>query len=356
MPLIKSLKDKNKKKQNHQQKHQTDINRNSGQNLMDALKNVEIGMSGIENPEGRRVFRSITQTFIKYVDNTPAIGQYDVTEMDAILLGMIEIYGQALKEGDLDTAKRGVEYIQTVLLEYRKELNTLETARKADVLTERTEMMNKYKAVLKISHSVFVNKCNVEEKQKEYQALFGEYKELFEKVKKQKIERPAIYESLLSLRPGIDKIPNNAQEMNRDLTNLRLMAAQKEDLTSDMNLYYQEYNAQLSTLKDMETKLSSKNGILSKEEEQQIHAVIEEYRDRLQQISMEIETLIGIQKKRHAYVEEVMSSMAFGKEAMENVRAFEELLREEELEQEDVARGMENQQEIENENAQMYSN
>lgn len=38
MPLIKSLKDKNKKKQNHQQKHQTDINRNSGQNLMDALK------------------------------------------------------------------------------------------------------------------------------------------------------------------------------------------------------------------------------------------------------------------------------------------------------------------------------
>lgn len=114
MPLIKSLKDKNKKKQNHQQKHQTDINRNSGQNLMDALKNVEIGMSGIENPEGRRVFRSITQTFIKYVDNTPAIGQYDVTEMDAILLGMIEIYGQALKEGDLDTAKRGVEYIQTV--------------------------------------------------------------------------------------------------------------------------------------------------------------------------------------------------------------------------------------------------
>lgn len=36
--------------------------------------------------------------------------------------------------------------------------------------------------------------------------------------------------------------------------------------------------------------------------------------------------------------------------------AFEELLREEELEQEDVARGMENQQEIENENAQMYTN
>ena len=356
MQFVKLVKDINKKKENQKQKTKADLNRESGDELIHALKKVGSSMLGIKNPEARRVFTSVNERFVQYISNTTVIGEYDLAEMDAILLAMIEIYNEALNDGDFDTVRRGVTYIQTALLEYRKELNTLEKARKEAVVRERIEMMETYKAVLKISRAVFINKCNVEKKQEEYAKLYGKYKELFEKVKKERMEHPSIYESLQSIRPGIDKIPNNAQEMSTDITNLRLMKGQKEDLASDMNLYFKEYNTHQSTLKSMETRLTSKNGILTKEEETQIHKVIDDYHQRMQQISMEIETLIGIEKKRHAYVEEVMSSMAFGKEAMESVRAFEEMLREEELEQEDAARAIEIQKNIENQNKVMHTN
>lgn len=348
MPFLKSAKSKAKKKENQKQKQQTELNRESGQRLIDALQQAEMSLSGIENKESRQVFKSILQTFAQYVDNAPVIGQYDVAEIDQSLLEMIAVFDQALKNGDLDTAKRSVERIHAGLADYRKELNVLELERQEEVLAERIEKLGEFKTVLNISNSIYMNRRNVEKKEQEYLTLNEKYNDLFELVEKQTQERPDLYEALLELRPGIDPIPEDAQEMSTNLGNLTMMADQVDDLKATMEIFRKEYNAQVSSLNAMETILTIQNGLLTKAEEERMNEAIDRYHAHLQAAIQEVRRLEELQEKRHIAIVQMMSSMSVGKSVMKYTQKFEALKRRRQLEQEGVARGIENQQELEN--------
>lgn len=355
MPLMKTLKDKKRKRENQKQKTQADLNRESGQRLRRAMQNAEMSVSGLENKESRKVFKSILQTFAQYLDEANTIASYDVAEIDQLLLEMTTLFEEALKNGDLDTAKRSVECIHTALLECRRELNEVELNRQDEVLAGRLDNLGKYKAVLETSRSVFLNRRNVITKEKEYLQLMDAYEELFKKVDKQIETRPDLYDQLNSLRPGIDKVPEEAQSLDTDLANLTLMADQVDDLKSAMAIFRKEYNAQISALKSLEATLSVQKGLLSEEVVQQMNDAIERYHEQLNEAILEAERLEELQEKRHQGITQIMSSMAVGKSTMKHTRKYEELRRRREAKQEGEAKGRQIEQELEHEHETMLT-
>ncbi len=339
MPIKKTIKDKFKKVKNNQQRSMVDMNRESGNKVASALKDAELSTSGIENTNARKAFSSITNNFAQYIDSAPMIAEYDVSEFDSILLEMIDVYSKALKKGDLETAKRGIDRIHSALADFRKDLTTVEIPKKNEIVFERVDKMKKYKAVLTTSNAVYESYQNIQIKDKEYLEQYEAYEKLYARAKEEEEKHPNVYETLQSIRPGIDQVPEEAQEMDTILKKLEMIEMQVEDLKSTRAIFENDYNAQVESLKSLETMLSIHNSLLTKEEEEQINDAINRYHKQLQDAQLEAERLMELQEKRHSGIQELMTSMTAGKAAMKAVGAYEKMKRKEQMRIEDEERG-----------------
>lgn len=330
---------KKRKQENKQQMDLAQKNRESGTRLMAALRLAKANAAGLPSAEARRVFENITETFITFIDNAAVIGTYDVAEVDKILAEMIDIYTEALKNGDIETAKHGVERIHGGLLEFRKELNIEEVKNADEVLTARIQKLSEYKEVMVLSRKVYVNRKNVEDKEKEYVEYMKEYDALYESVENQTKERPDLYEFLQEYRPGIDQMNSEASEMHTNIEKLNILSKQVEDLKQTMEIFKREYNEQISQLNALKTMLSIKDGLLTKEDMDILDNAVESYRKHLQDAMNEVTRLKELQEKRHQITSNLFSSVSFGKELVENMREYEKLKRKHELRQEGIAKG-----------------
>ena len=344
---------KKRKQENKQQMDVAQKNRESGARLTAALRLAKANAAGLPSVEGRRVFSNITDTFISFLDNAPVIGSYDVTEIDKILAEMIDVYTEALKNGDIETAKHGVERIHGGILEFRKELNMEEAKNADDVLAVRAQKLSEYKEVMVLSRKVYINRKNVEDKEKEYVDYMNEYDELYKSVENQTEERPDLYEFLQDYRPGIDEMDPEAAGLHTDIEKLTILAKQVDDLKKTMEIFKREYNEQLTQLNALQAMLSIKDGLLSQEDLDILDNAVEAYRRHLQDSMNEVTRLRELQEKRHQITSNLFSSTSFGKELVENVREYEKLKRKHELRQEGIAKGQElknEKQRNENEN------
>ena len=337
--LSKTREQKKRKEENKKQMDLAQKNRESASRLIASLRIAKTNASGIASVEGRRVFSNITETFISFLDNAAVIGQYDVAEIDKILSEMIDIYNEALKNGDIETAKHGVERIHGGLIEFRKELNLDEAAHKEDVLAKRVKSLSEYKEVMVLSRKVFINRKNVEDKEKEYIDYMKNYEVLYEDVENQTKERPDLYEFLKDYRPGIDQMDPEASEMHTNIEKLNILSKQVDDLKQTMEIFKREYNEQISQLEALKTMLSIKDGLLTQEDMDILDNAVESYREHLQDAMNEVTRLKEIQEKRHLITTNLFSSMSFGKELVENMREYEKLKRKHELRQEGIAEG-----------------
>ncbi len=328
-----------RKEENKKQMDLAQKNRESANRLVAALRVAKTNASGISSVEGRRVFSNITDTFISFLDNAAVIGQYDVAEIDKILAEMIDLYNEALKNGDLETAKHSVERIHSGLLEFRKELTMEEATHKEDVLTKRVQNLSEYKEVLVLSRKVFINRKNVEDKEKEYVEYMKNYETLYESVENQIKERPDLYEFLKDYRPGIDAMNPEAAEMHTNIEKLNIIVKQVDDLKQTMEIFKREYNEQSAQLDSLKTMLSIKDGLLSEEDMEILEKAMDSYREHLQAAMNEVSRLKELHEKRHSITSNIFSSMDFGKELVENVREYEKIKRRHELRQEGIAEG-----------------
>lgn len=349
--LGKSREQKKRREENKKQMDLAQKNRESASRLIAALRVAKTNTSSIDSVEGRRVFSNITETFISFLDNAAVIGQYDVAEIDMILAQMIDIYNDALKNGDLETAKHGVERIHGGLVEFRKELNLEEAAHKEDVIAKRLEKLSEYKEVMVLSRKVFINRKNVEDKEKEYVEYMEKYNKLFEAVENQTKERPDLYEIIKDYRPGIDKLEPEAKELHTKIDQLTSLQDEVDDLKQTMEEFRREYNEQLTALNSMKTMLSIKDGLLTQEDMDILENAIHSYREHLQSIQSEVAQLKALREKKHEITNNIFNSMSFGKELVESVRKYEKLKSREKLRQEGIAEGQRLKQE-----AQMQEN
>lgn len=349
---------KKRKQENKKQMDLAQKNRDSSTRLIAALRVAKANASGLPSVEGRRVFANITETFISFLDNASVIGQYDVAEIDKILAEMIDIYNEALKNGDIETAKHGVERIHAGLIEFRKELNLEEAAHKEEVLVKRVEKLSEYKEVMVLSRKVYINRKNVEDKEKEYIEYMKEYDVLFADVEKQTEDRPDLYEFLQDYRPGIDQMLPEASEMHTNIEKLNILAKQVDDLKQTMETFKRAYNEQISQLNALKTMLSIKDGLLTKEDMDILDHAVESYREHLQGAMDEVTRLKEIQEKRHLITSNLFSSMSFGKELVENMREYEKLKRRHELKQQGIAEGqrLKNEKQLNTNEEQVITN
>ena len=342
MALTNFGKKREQRKRKEVNKKQMDLaqkNRESANRLVAALRVAKANASGIASIEGRRVFSNVSDTFISFLDNSKVIAQYDVAEIDKILAEMIDLYNEALKQGDIETAKHGVERIHAGLLEFRKELTMEEAVHKEDVLAKRVQNLSEYKEVILLSSKVFINRKNVEDKEKEYVEYMKNYEKLYADVEEQTKTRPDLYEFLKDYRPGIDPMNPDAAEMHTNIEKLNILSKQVDDLKQTMEIFKREYNEQSAQLDSLKTMLSIKDGLLTQEDMDILDKAIESYREHLQDAMNEVSRLRALHEKRHSITSNIFSSMDFGKELVENVREYEKLKRRHELRQEGIAEG-----------------
>ena len=347
---------KKRKQENKTQQEITQRNRESSAKLMAALRLAKASVSGIPTSDGRRVFGNVTDTFISFLDNSPVIGKFDVAPLDQIFGEMIEIYSEALKNGDVETAKHGVERIHGGLVEFRKELNLEEVDQADKVIDERVEKLSQYKEILVLSSRVFINRKNVEDKEKEYIEYMESYKELFKTIEKQTKKRPDLYQFLQDFRPGIDEMDPEAAEMSCNIQKLTKLADQVDDLKCTMELFKAQYNKQMSSLNSLKTILSIKNGLLSAEDMEILNRAVEFYRKHLEETIKESEELREILDTKHQVTSNVFNSVSFGKDVVETVRGYKKLKHKQEIRQEGIKAGLRQKQENEKQKPTIITN
>ena len=343
----KKMEQKKRREENKKQMDVTQKNRDSANRLVAALRMAKSNVGGIASVEGRRVFSSNIDVFVSFLDNAPVIGQYDVAEIDHILAEMIDIYNEALKNGDLETSKHCVELIHGALVEFRKELSMEEFAHKEEVLEKRVQGLSEYKTVLVLSKNIFINRKNVEDKQKEYNRFKEEYEKIFKELEAEIKERPDLYEYLQDFRPGIDVMDPEAYAMNSKMDRLNDIADNVSSLKQEMEAFRKEANQQSSQLNDLKTMLSIKSGLLSKEDLDVLDKAIEAYRVHLQSAQDEVKRLKELHDKKHSITSNIFSSVDSGKEVISSLRKFEENRRKEENRQAAIAEGQRLKQEAE---------
>jgi hypothetical protein len=347
---------------NKEQKELAKLNRESAQKLKTALQQAEMNAAGMPTKESQRVFLEMTKTFEYYIDNAQTIATYSTEEIDRVLLEMIEMYSNAMKKGDLETAKHGVGRIHAVLTGFRKELTTEEARKQEEVLGDRISKIGQYKTVMALSDKVHINRKNVERKEKEYIELEAQYKEQYAKVIKMKTERPDLYEILQDLRPGIDKMPAEAAEMNTNIMTLTQMAKQVEDVKQSMETFRNLFESQQSELKSLETMLSIQAGTLEEEDEKKILEAVEQYKNVLQSAIQEIVKTNQLIDDTHIMVGEVFNSSDYGMMTTKSMSEFEKLQKAEEkrrqaiLDGQKMAQALEEEETLDHENDHILTN
>ena len=219
-------------------------NLESTNNLVKAFQTAKANVSGLTSADHRRVFSNNIDVSISFLNNVPVIDQYDMTEIDTLLTEMIHLYTEALKNGDLETAKHSAESIYIALTEFRKELNMDEVPQE-EVLNKRVQKLSKYKIVLVLSKNIFINRKSVEDKEKEYNQHIAEYEKIYKELEEEITERPDLYKYIQNFRPGIDELSPEAYEMISKIEKLNKIV----DYIYFLNNTITDYNQNINDLK-----------------------------------------------------------------------------------------------------------
>jgi hypothetical protein len=343
-------------KVNKKQQDQASVNRGSGETLLALLRGAEANLKGLKTPDSQEIFRQVTQSFENYVENASSIASYDLTEIDKLLEDMIKIYSNALKEGDLDTAKRAVDRIHAGLLEFRTEIDETDKERRDAVLKDRIKKLGGHKSLLAASETAFINRKNIIKKEKEYKERYSEYETLYQTVDEEIEKRPDLFKVLKELRPGLDEVPADAAKMFTDIRSLNLISEQVEDIKRALEVLRSQYNAQINSIKSLQTMLSVRNGILSDEDEARMREVVEQYRKDMQDAMLSVQRMEQLQEERILALKEMYKSHGFGMQVLSHMTKFEELKQRREQNQKNVEEGMKHAQEVEQANEKQILN
>ena len=264
-------------------------------------------------------------------------------DLDKELLYFAEHIQEEMMDAHLDAANTYISAVKFGIAKGHEPIKESDMQDKDEIISRRLDIVKHYKLISDLHRKIALNRDSITGLNNKLEKLQREYTDAKLEAKDQKDLREDLYSKIV--RMSAEEVTHATPEIQEFAAYFSRVTELKGQITAvktSISNMKSNIQAQQRSISNTENALLSLNSITSEREREELERINSQYIDNMRKLQDEIFAFDEQFKELDASIEAINSDPRIAEKMVDTVIGFQDILRQDQEEEEAIAKGMEN--------------